>query len=89
MGKHVLISVPNSSSLIQESLFLCNADPNHLVSSFTAALHELATQSKTQTKKKFIEVLTVIKTKPSVWYTGTIEAKAQPSQQSVGYCRRF
>ena len=63
IGKHVHISVSISSNLIPESIFLCNADPHHLISSFITALKGLATQSKTQTKLNFIEAETAIKMK--------------------------
>ena len=33
-GEHVPISVPISSNVIPEPIFLCNSDPRHLVSSF-------------------------------------------------------
>ena len=63
IGKHVPISVSISSNLIPEPIFLCNANPHHLISSFINALEGLATQSKAQMKLKFIEVETAIKTK--------------------------
>ena len=62
-GKHVPISVSISSSLIPEPIFLCNANPHHLISSFITALGGLATQSKAQMKLNFIEVETAIKIK--------------------------
>ena len=60
IGKHVPISVSISSKIIPESIFLCNSDPRHLVSSFVTALEGLATQSKAQMKLRFIEVETAI-----------------------------
>ena len=63
IGKHVPISVSISSNLIPEPIFLCNADPHHLIWSFITALEGLATQSKTQMKLNFIEVETAIKIK--------------------------
>ena len=63
IGKHVPISVSISSNLIPEPIFLCNANPHHLTSSFITALEGLATQSKAQMKLIFIEVETAIKTK--------------------------
>ena len=63
IGKHVLLSVSISSNLIPEPIFLCNANPHHLISSFITALEGLATQSKTQMKLNFIEVETAIKIK--------------------------
>ena len=65
IGKHVPISVSNSSKVIPERIFFCNANPNHLISSFITALEGLATQSKAQMKLNFIEVETAIKIKLS------------------------
>ena len=55
------ISVSISSNLIPELKFLCNATPHHLISSFTAALEGLETQSKAEMKLNFFEVETAIK----------------------------
>ena len=63
IGKHVPISVSISSNLIPEPIFLCNANPHHLILSFFTALEGLATQSKAQMKLNFIEVETAIKIK--------------------------
>ena len=63
IGKHVPLSVSISSNLIPEPIFLCNANPHHLISSFITALEGLATQSKAQMKLNFIEVETAIKKK--------------------------
>ena len=63
IGKHVPISGSISSNLIPEPIFLCNANPHHLISSFITALEGLATQSKAQMKWTFIEVETAIKIK--------------------------
>ena len=63
IGKHVLIPISISSNLISEPIFLCNANPHHLISSFINALKGLATQSKAQMKLNFIEVETAIKIK--------------------------
>ena len=59
------IYVSISSNLSPESIFLCNSDPRHLVSSFISALEGLATQSKAQMTLRFIEVETAIKIKLS------------------------
>ena len=63
IGKHVPISVSISSNLIPEPIFLCKANPHHLILSFNTALEGLTTQSKTQTKLNFIEVETAIRIK--------------------------
>ena len=48
---------------MEEPFFLCNSDPDHLVSSFLAALENLASQSKAKRKNLFIDIETTIKTK--------------------------
>ena len=63
IGKHVPISVSISSNLTPEPIFLCNANPHHLIFSFITALEGLATQSKAQMKLIFIELKTAIKIK--------------------------
>ena len=63
IGRHVPILVSNSSNLIPEPIFLCNANPHHLISFLITALEGLAFQHKTQMKLSFIEVETVIKIK--------------------------
>ena len=60
-GKHVPISVSISSNLIPETIFLCNANPNHLILSFITALEGLATQSKAQMKLNFMKTAIKIK----------------------------
>ena len=62
-GKQRPILVSISSDLIPDPIFLCNANPYHLISSFITALEGLATQSKAQMKLNFIEVETAIKIK--------------------------
>ena len=63
IGKHVPISVSISSNLILEPIFLCNANPHHLISSFITALEGLATQSNAQMKLNLFEIETAIKIK--------------------------
>ena len=63
IGKHVPMSVSISSNLIAEPLFLCNSNPRDLVESFIDAVEGLATQSKAQTRLKFPEIETAIKSK--------------------------
>ena len=63
IGKHAPLSVSISSKLIPEPIFLCNANPHYLISSFVTALEGLATQSKAQMKLNFIELATAIKIK--------------------------
>ena len=63
IARHVPISVSISSNLIPEPIFVCNANPHHLISSFITALEGLATPGKAQMKLNFIEVETAIKIK--------------------------
>ena len=55
------ISVSISSNLIPQPIFLCNANPHHLILSFITALEGLETESKDQMKLNFFEVETAIK----------------------------
>ena len=73
IGKHVPISVSISSKLIAEPLFLSNSNPRDLVESFIDAVECLATQSKVQTKLKFLEIETAIKSKLSRTLESLIE----------------
>ena len=84
-GKDDPISVSFSANLKPEPIFLCNADPRHLVSSFVSALEGLATQSKAQMKVKFFEIETAIKIKLS----GILEQLNQRHSQRervINYC---
>ena len=63
IGKHIPISVSISSNLVKEPNFLCNSDPNHLVTSFIGALEILALQSKAIMKNLFFDIETTIKIK--------------------------
>ena len=85
IGKHVPISVSILSNLILEPIFLCNANPHHLISSFITALGGLATQSKALMKLNFIEV--ECNQDKTVCYTGTTQPKTQPSREGVKFCR--
>ena len=63
IGKQIPIWVSNSSNLGEESIFLYNSDPHHLVLSFIGALEGLASQSKAKMKLIFLDVETTIKIK--------------------------
>ena len=63
IGKHVPISVPISSNLVEEPLFLCTSDPHHLVPSFIGASENLASQSKAKMKNLFLDIETTVKVK--------------------------
>ena len=49
--------------MIPEPIFLCNANPHHLIASFITALEGLAFQNKAQMKLNFFEVETATKIK--------------------------
>ena len=85
IGKHVPISVSISSNLIQEPIFLCSADPHHLVLSFVAALEGLAVQSKAQMKLKFLEVETAIKVKLSAVLEKLNKRRSEKTNTSNDY----
>ena len=61
--RHIPISVSISSNLVKESIFLCNSDPHHLVTSFIGAFKNLALQSKTISESLFFDIKTTRKTK--------------------------
>ena len=63
IGKHVPISVSNSSNFVEEPIFVCNPDPHHLFASFIGTLEKLASQSKAKMKNIFLDIETTIKIK--------------------------
>ena len=68
IGKHVPISVTNSSNLVEEPTFLCNSDPHHFVGSFVGCFEDLALWRKTRMKFLFLDIETILKIKlGSVW----------------------
>ena len=60
---HIPILVSISSNIVKETIFLCNSDFHHLVTSFFGALEKLNFQSKTKTKNLFFDIKTTIKIK--------------------------
>ena len=48
---------------MEESVFLCNSDPHHLVASFVGALENLVSQSKAKIKNVILHIETTIKIK--------------------------
>ena len=60
IGKHVSISLFNSSNLVEEPVFLCNSDSHHLVASFIRAHGNLASQNKAKMKNLFLDIQTTI-----------------------------
>ena len=63
IGKHVTISATTSSNLAEETIFLCNSDPHHLVASFIGTLKKLSSQSKAKMKNLFSDIETTKKIK--------------------------
>ena len=63
IGKHVPITVSNSSKLVEEPIFPCNSDPHHLVASFIGTFKNLASQSTAKMKNLFRDIETTIKIK--------------------------
>ena len=61
--KHVPISVPIFSNLVEGPIFLYNSDPHHLVSSSIRALENLASQSNAKLKNMFPDIETTSKIK--------------------------
>ena len=63
IGKHVPISVSISSNFVEETIFLFNSDPHHLVASFIIALENLASEGKAKLKNLFPDIETTKKIK--------------------------
>ena len=61
IAKHIPISISISSNLVEQPIFLCNADPHYLIASFIAALKNLASHSKVQMKTLFLDIETAKK----------------------------
>ena len=45
------VSVTISSNIVNESIFLCNSNPYHLIASFVGTLENLASESKAKKEK--------------------------------------
>ena len=52
IGKHVPISVSISSNLLEETIFLCNSDPNQLIQDFVSNLELISQKSAILMKEK-------------------------------------
>ena len=63
IGKNIPISGSISSNLVKEPIFLCNSDPQHLVTPFIGVLENLALQSKAIMKNLFFDIETTINIK--------------------------
>ena len=62
-GTHVPVSASISSNLLNEPVFLCEKDPNHLIISFVAQLQTEAAKNKADMRSKFLAVEAEIKTR--------------------------
>ena len=63
MGRPVPISVSIPSNHEKGAIFFCNCGAHHLVTSFIAALEDLALRSKARMKNLFFDIKTTIKIK--------------------------
>ena len=79
IGKHVPISVSNSSNLIETPIFLCNSNTRDLVESFKVALESLAARSKFQTKLQFLDIETSIKSRSKPFFA-VLNERRGPSE---------
>ena len=61
--KHASISVSISSNLVEETIFISNSDPHHLVASFIGAPEHLASQSRAKMKNLLLNIKTTKKIK--------------------------
>ena len=61
IGKHIPISVSNSSKLVEQPIFPCNAIPHYVFASFITVLEKWASQSKVQRKNMFFDIKTAEK----------------------------
>ena len=65
IGTHVPVLVSISSNLLDEPVFLCENDPNHLIISYVAQLETLAAKNKADLIPKFLAAEAEIKTRLS------------------------
>ena len=65
IGTHVLVSVLICLNFLDETVFLCEKDSNHLIISFVAQLETLAAKNKAEVRPKFLAVEAKIKTRLS------------------------
>ena len=65
IGTQVPVSVSICSNLLDEPVFFCENDPNHLIISFVAQLETLAAKNKPDLRPKFLAVEAEIKTRLS------------------------
>ena len=85
IGKHVPISVSNSSNFVEAPIFSFNSDPHHLVASFFLELSQvLGFRSKTKMKSLLLFIETILKNK-----LGNILEKLTQRQNQWEQERRF
>ena len=86
IGKHIANSVSISSYLVTERIFLCNSDPDRLVTSFIGALENLALQSKALRKNLFFDIKTTIKIKLGSILEELMQCHNQTEQADLDDC---
>ena len=77
IGKHEPISVSISSNLIEDSLFLCDKDPQKLIVSFVEALEELVNKSKTEMQTKLASIQEIINSRVKAIFENLKERKGR------------
>ena len=83
IGTLVLVSVSVSSNLLDEPVFLCEKDPNHLIISFAAQLEKLAAKKKADVRPKLLAVEAEIKHRLSYIFSRLqIISETQPNISS-------
>ena len=63
VGKHEPFSVSITSNLLKEPIFICNTEPQSLVSAFINSVESLAEKNKLEMNLKFHDIATRIKEK--------------------------
>ena len=63
VGKHEPISVSITSNLLEEPIFICDTEPQCLVSAFVNSVESLAEKKKLERNLKFPDIATRIKKK--------------------------
>ena len=58
IGKHVPITLSISSNHLEETIFLYNSDPHHLIASYIGTVEGLASQSKAPMELLFLDIET-------------------------------
>ena len=82
IGTHVPVSVSIPSNLLDELVFLCKKDPNHLIIFFVAQLETLAAKNKADMRPKFLAVEAEIKSRSYIFSRLQIIFETQPNISS-------